>query len=41
MDLNLGTWNAGSMYRVGSLKTVAEEIIIHIKLDLVGVQEVR
>jgi hypothetical protein len=35
-----GTWNVGSMYRAGSLRTVAEEISKY-KLYLVGVQEVR
>jgi hypothetical protein len=32
--------NVRSMYRAGSLRTVAEEISKY-KLDLVGVQEVR
>jgi hypothetical protein len=40
MDLRFGTWNVRSMYRTGSLRTVAEEISKY-KLDLVGVQEVR
>jgi exonuclease III len=35
--MRLGTWNVRSMYRAGSLRTVAEEISKH----LVGVQEVR
>jgi hypothetical protein len=35
MDVKFGTWNVRSLYRSGSLKTVAKE------LDLVGVQEVR
>jgi hypothetical protein len=39
MDLRYGTWNI-SMYRAGSLRTVAEEVSKY-KLDLVGVQEVR
>jgi hypothetical protein len=39
MDMRFGTWNARSMYRVGTLRTVAEEISKY-KLDLVGVQEV-
>jgi exonuclease III len=40
MDMRFGTWNVRSMYRAGSLRTVAEEISKY-KLDLVGVQEVR
>jgi hypothetical protein len=40
MDMRFGTWNVRSMYRVGSLKTVVEEIS-KCKLHLVGVQEVR
>jgi exonuclease III len=40
MDLRFGTWNVRSMYRAGSLRTVAEEVSKY-KLDLVGVQEVR
>jgi hypothetical protein len=35
-----GTWNVRSLYRIGSLKTVARELGI-CKLDLVGVREVR
>jgi hypothetical protein len=35
-----GTWNVRSLYRIGSLKTVARELE-KCKLDLVGVQEVR
>jgi hypothetical protein len=38
MDMRFGTWNVRSMYRAGSLRTVAE--ISKYKLDLVGVQEV-
>jgi exonuclease III len=34
------TWNVSSMYRAGSLRTVAEEVLKY-KLDLVGAQEVR
>jgi hypothetical protein len=34
------TWNVRSLYRTGSLKTVARELETY-KLDLVGVQEVR
>jgi hypothetical protein len=38
MDMRFGTWNVrSSMYRAGSLRTVAEEISKY-KLDLVGVQ---
>jgi exonuclease III len=40
MDMRFGTWDVRSMYRAGSLRTVAEEISKY-KLDLVGVQEVR
>jgi hypothetical protein len=40
MDMRFGTWNVRSMYRAGSLRTVAEETSEY-KLDLVGVQEVR
>jgi exonuclease III len=39
-DMRLGTWNVRSLYRAGSLITVAEEISKY-KLDIVGVQEVR
>jgi hypothetical protein len=39
MDMRFGTWNVGSMYRAGSLRTAVEEISKY-KLDLVGVQEV-
>jgi exonuclease III len=35
-----GTWNVRSLYRIGSLTTVAREMVKY-KLDLVGVQEVR
>jgi hypothetical protein len=34
-----GTWNVRSLYRAGSVKTVARELGKY-KLDLVGVQEV-
>jgi exonuclease III len=34
------TWNVRSLYREGSLKTVARELGKY-KLDLVGVEEVR
>jgi exonuclease III len=40
MDVRFGTWNVRSLYRSGSLKTVARELGKY-KLDLVGVQEVR
>jgi exonuclease III len=40
MDIRFGTWNTRSLYRIGSLKTVAGELGKY-KLDLVGVQEVR
>jgi hypothetical protein len=40
MDIRFGTWNVRSLYRPGSLKTVARELGKY-KLDLVGVREVR
>jgi exonuclease III len=40
MGLRFGTWNVRSLYRPGSLKTVALELWKY-KLDLVSVQEVR
>jgi exonuclease III len=40
MDMRFGTWNVRSLYRSGSLKTVAGELGKY-KIDLVGVQEVR
>jgi hypothetical protein len=40
MDMRFGTWKVRSMYRAGSLRTVAEEIIKY-KLDFVGVEEVK
>jgi exonuclease III len=40
MDMRFGTWNVRSLYRPGSLKTVARELGKY-KLDLVSVQEVR
>jgi hypothetical protein len=40
MDMKFGTRNVRSLYRSGSLKTVARELG-NYKLDLVGVQEVR
>jgi hypothetical protein len=39
MDVRFGTWNVRSMYRAGSLRTVAEEVSKY-QLDLVGVHEV-
>jgi exonuclease III len=41
MDMRFGTWNVRSLYRIGSLKTVARELGMCKLLDLVGVQEVR
>jgi exonuclease III len=38
--MRFGTWNVRSLYRIGSLKTVARDLGKY-KLDLVGVQEVR
>jgi exonuclease III len=40
MDMRFGTWNVRSLYRAGSLMTVAKEVSKY-KLDLVGVQEFR
>jgi exonuclease III len=40
MDMRFGTWNVRSLYRAGSLRTVAEEVSKY-KADLLGVQEVR
>jgi hypothetical protein len=40
MDMTLDTLNVRSLYRSGSLKTVARELGKY-KLDLVGVQDVR
>ena len=39
-DIVLGTWNVRSLYRAGSLTTVARELARY-KFDLVSVQEVR
>jgi hypothetical protein len=39
MNMRSGKWNIRSLYRAGSLITVARETAN--KLDLVGVQEVR
>jgi hypothetical protein len=40
MDVRFGTWTVRSLYRAGSLVTVAKEISQY-KLDSVGVQEVK
>jgi hypothetical protein len=40
MDMRSGTWNVKSLYRAGSLVTVAKEIS-KCKIDLVGAQEIR
>jgi exonuclease III len=40
MDMRFCTWNVRSLYKIGSLKTVARELGKY-KLDLVAVQEVR
>jgi hypothetical protein len=40
MDMRFGTFNVRSLYRAGSLRTVAE-VISKYKSDLVGVEEVR
>jgi hypothetical protein len=40
MDMRFGTWNIRSIYKAGSLRTVAEEVSKY-KLGLVGIQEVR
>jgi hypothetical protein len=37
--MRYGTWSVRSLYRIGSLKTVARELGKY-KLDLVGVQDV-
>jgi exonuclease III len=38
--MRFGTWNVRSLYRSGSLTTVARELARY-ELDLVGLQEVR
>jgi exonuclease III len=38
--MKFGTWNVRSLYRAGSLKTVARKLGKY-KLDLMGVEEVR
>jgi hypothetical protein len=40
MNMRFGTWNMGSLYRIGSLVTLSKELSKY-KLDLVLVQEVR
>jgi hypothetical protein len=40
MGMRFGTWNVISIYRVGSLRAVAE-VISKYNLDLEGIQEVR
>jgi hypothetical protein len=40
MEMRFGTWNARSLYRAGSLMTIAKEIL-KCKSDLVGAQEIR
>jgi len=40
MDMRFETWNVRSLYRAGSLKTVASELTKHILDPLVG-QKVR
>jgi hypothetical protein len=40
MDMKFDTWNVRSLYRAGSLMTVAKEISKY-KVDLVEVYEVR
>jgi hypothetical protein len=39
MDMRFGTWNVRSLYRAGSLRTVAEEVSKYVRFT--GVQEVR
>jgi len=38
--MKIGTWNVRSLYRAGSLKAAARQLVRY-KLDVVGVQEVR
>jgi len=38
--MKIGTWNVRSLYRAGSLKASARELVRY-KLDIMGVQEVR
>jgi len=37
--MKIGTWNVRSLYRAGSLKAAARELVRY-KLDVLGVQEV-
>jgi hypothetical protein len=41
MDMRFDTWNVRSLYMAGSLATAAREKAKYLKLDLVGVWEVR
>ena len=38
--MRFGTWNVRSLYRSGSVTTVARKLLRY-KLDLVGAQEIR
>jgi len=38
--MKIGTWTVRSLYRSGSLKAAARELVRY-KLDVVGLQEVR
>jgi len=38
-DMRFGTWNGRSLYRAGSIATVARELAWY-KLDLVSLQEI-
>ena len=40
MDMRFGLWNVRSVYRSGSLTTLARELVRY-KLGLVGIQDVR
>jgi hypothetical protein len=33
MDMRFGTWNVGSMYRAGSLKTVSRELARYVRFS--------
>ena len=39
-EMKTGTWNVRSLYRAGSLKAAARELVRY-QLDIVGIQEVR
>jgi hypothetical protein len=41
MDMKFGTWYVRSLYRAGTLKTVASEMAAKCNLDVVAMQEVR